>query len=129
MQVQHKSQVTFAIDNDYKETVWCNVVLMDIGDVLFGRWWMYDKIRIHRMRENTYICTFCFSKILGNLATQQEMVNKFQFNRSACVFHLILFISVLDACVSMIALLELKLNVGLNDHAQFALFYFSKTRI
>lgn len=54
IQVQHRCQVTFAIDKDYKDTVWYDVPSMVNGDILLGRLWMYDKNRTHGMHDNTY---------------------------------------------------------------------------
>ena len=56
LQVRHGCQVTFAISDDYKDKVWCHVVLMCVGDVLLARPWMYGENEIYRMRDNTDIC-------------------------------------------------------------------------
>lgn len=53
VQVQHKCQVTFTIGEDYKDTVWCDVLPMDNGDILLGQPWMYNKNETHEMRDNT----------------------------------------------------------------------------
>lgn len=43
VQVQHRCKVTFTIGDDYKDKMWCDVVLMDVRDVLLGRPWMNIK--------------------------------------------------------------------------------------
>ena len=53
-QVRHICQVTFAVGDDYQDTIWCDVLPMDSGDILLGRPWMYDKKGTHGMRNNTY---------------------------------------------------------------------------
>lgn len=53
-QVRHTCQVTFAVGDDYKDTIWCVVLSMDSGDILLGRPWMYDKNDTHGMRDNMY---------------------------------------------------------------------------
>eukprot|EP00268_Persea_americana_P063794 TRINITY_DN8317_c0_g2_i3.p1 TRINITY_DN8317_c0_g2~~TRINITY_DN8317_c0_g2_i3.p1 ORF type:complete len:266 (-),score=31.05 TRINITY_DN8317_c0_g2_i3:32-745(-) len=53
--VRHTCKVTFAIGTDYKDTVWCDVLPMNSGDILLGRPWMYDKNGTNGMRDNTYI--------------------------------------------------------------------------
>lgn len=54
VQLRERCQVTFIFYDDYKDKVWCNVVLMDAGYVLLVRPWMHEKHGIHQMRENTY---------------------------------------------------------------------------
>ena len=54
VQVRHTCQVTFAIGEDYEDTIWCNVLPMDNGDILLGHLWMYDKNGTHGMRDNSY---------------------------------------------------------------------------
>ena len=53
-EVQHTCQITFAIGDDYQDTIWCDVLPMDSGDILLGRPWMYDKNGTHGIRDNTY---------------------------------------------------------------------------
>ena len=55
VQVRHICRVTFAIGEDYCDIVWCNVLSMDSGDILFGHPWMYEKNATHSMRDNTYM--------------------------------------------------------------------------
>lgn len=43
-------QVTFVVDEDYNDTMWCDVVLMDTEDVLIGRLWIYHQNGIHGIR-------------------------------------------------------------------------------
>lgn len=50
--ILHTRQVTFA-GEDYKDTIWCNVLPMDSGDILLGRPCVYDKKGTHGMRDNT----------------------------------------------------------------------------
>ena len=54
VQVRYAFPVTFSIGEDYKDTVWCNVIPMDSCDILLGRPWMYDKDGTNGMRNNTY---------------------------------------------------------------------------
>ena len=54
VQVRYACPVTFAIGENYKDTVWCDVLPMDSGDILLGRPWMYDKYDTHGMRDNKY---------------------------------------------------------------------------
>ena len=42
VQVRYACSVTFAIGEDYKDIVWCDVLPMDSDDILLGRPWMYD---------------------------------------------------------------------------------------
>lgn len=39
----------------YQEGIWCNVLPMDVSDVLFGRPWLYDHDVTHFERTNTYV--------------------------------------------------------------------------
>ena len=55
VQVQRTCQVTFAISDDYKDTIWCNVLLMDSGDILLDQSWMYDKEVTQGMSDHTYM--------------------------------------------------------------------------
>lgn len=50
----HTCQVTFTVGDDYKDTIWCDVLPMDSGDILLGHPWMYGKNDTHRMRDNMY---------------------------------------------------------------------------
>ena len=52
VQVQHTYQVTFSIGEDYKDTIWCNVLPVDSGDILLGRPWMYDENGIHGISKS-----------------------------------------------------------------------------
>ena len=54
VQVRYAYPVTFSIDEDYTDTFWCNVVLMDSCDILLDRPWMYDKNDTNGMHDNTY---------------------------------------------------------------------------
>ena len=45
-------QVTFAIGEDYKDIVWCNVLPMFSADILLGRLWMYQGLK-NRTRNLT----------------------------------------------------------------------------
>ena len=53
VQVRHTCQFTIVVGEDYKDTIWCDVLPMDSGEILLGRTWMYDKNGTHGMRENT----------------------------------------------------------------------------
>ena len=53
-QVQHTCQATFAVADDYKDIIWCDVQPMDSEDILLGHPWMYDKNSTHGMHDNTY---------------------------------------------------------------------------
>ena len=55
VQVRHTCQVTFTISEDYKDTVWCDVLPMNSGNILLERPWMYGKNGTHGMRGNTYM--------------------------------------------------------------------------
>lgn len=43
-------QVTFVVDEDYNDTMWCDVVSMDTEDILIGRLWIYHLNGIHGIR-------------------------------------------------------------------------------
>lgn len=44
VQIRYTCELTFAISEDYTDIVWYNVILMDSGDILRERPWMYDKL-------------------------------------------------------------------------------------
>lgn len=51
-------QATFADGEDYKDTIWCNVLPTDSCDILLGRPCMYDKKGTHGMHDNTYMLVY-----------------------------------------------------------------------
>ena len=53
-QVRHARLVTMAIGEDYEDTICCNVLPLDSGDILLGRPGTYDKNRTHGICDNTY---------------------------------------------------------------------------
>ena len=52
VQVRYACSVTFSIGDDYTDTIWCNVVPMDSGNILLSRPWMYDKNGTNGMRDH-----------------------------------------------------------------------------
>ena len=54
VQVRHACPVTFAIGEDYTDTIWCAVLPIESGDILLGRPWIYDKNGTNGMHDNTY---------------------------------------------------------------------------
>lgn len=60
MHVRHTCYVTVAIRNNYRDTTWCDIVLMDTGDISLRPWpRRYDKNGIHAMCETTF--TFVYN--------------------------------------------------------------------
>ena len=50
----------------YKAEIWCDVILMDVGHIIFGRPWLYDlDVTLHR-RSNSYSFIFEGKKIVLN---------------------------------------------------------------
>ena len=50
----HKVRVKFNIGTYYDEVI-CDVVPMDVCQLLLGRPWQYDRNAIHEGRSNTYV--------------------------------------------------------------------------
>ena len=46
--------IKFSIGNNYKDEVWCDVILMDACHLLLGRPWKFDRKVIHDGEKNTY---------------------------------------------------------------------------
>jgi hypothetical protein len=51
--ISRQCKVEFNIGG-YKDEVLCDLILMDVSHVLFGRPWQYDRNVIHDGRKNTY---------------------------------------------------------------------------
>ena len=54
LKVTHKVRVKFNIGTYYDEVI-CDVVPMDVCQLLLGRPWQYDRTAIHEGRSNTYV--------------------------------------------------------------------------
>ena len=54
LKVTHKVRVKFNIGTYYDEVI-CDVVPMDVCQLLLGRPWQYDRNAIHEGRSNTYV--------------------------------------------------------------------------
>ena len=54
LKVTHKVRVKFNIGTYYDEVI-CDVVLMDVCQLLLGRPWQYDRNAIHEGRSNTFM--------------------------------------------------------------------------
>ncbi|GJS55187.1 RNA-directed DNA polymerase [Tanacetum coccineum] len=48
----------FSIGKSYKDEVWCEVIPMDVINILLGRLWQFDRKTKHHRFQNTY----CFKK-------------------------------------------------------------------
>ena len=59
VQVRYPCPVTFSIGEDLKDTIWCDVLQMDNGDIVLGHPWMYDKNGTHGIHNTTrtHSCT------------------------------------------------------------------------
>ncbi|XP_012857067.1 PREDICTED: uncharacterized protein LOC105976345 [Erythranthe guttata] len=54
IKIEKKCLVSFSMGKKYYEEVWCDVTPMDVGHLLLGRPWQYDRGAIHDGRRNTY---------------------------------------------------------------------------
>ncbi|PKI77047.1 hypothetical protein CRG98_002550, partial [Punica granatum] len=52
--VLNRALVTFSIGPQYRDSVWCDVVIMDACHLLLGRPWQFDKSVSHDGRTNKY---------------------------------------------------------------------------
>ncbi|GJV20459.1 putative reverse transcriptase domain-containing protein [Tanacetum coccineum] len=68
--------VAFSVGTTYKDSVWCDVVVMDACHLLLGRPWEYDRNTTHNGRANTYSFMFDGVKITLMLTKPKELVNK-----------------------------------------------------
>jgi len=43
-----KQQCLVSLEFDYKDKIWCDVVMIDVGQIILGRSWLYDNdVTIH----------------------------------------------------------------------------------
>ncbi|GKD65536.1 putative reverse transcriptase domain-containing protein [Tanacetum coccineum] len=68
--------VAFSVGTTYKDSVWCDVVVMDACHLLLGRPWEYDRNTTHNGRANTYSFRFDGVKITLMPNKPKELVNK-----------------------------------------------------
>ncbi|CAA7052810.1 unnamed protein product [Microthlaspi erraticum] len=61
IRIKHRAMVTFSIGKHYKDRVYCDVAPMDVGHLILGRPWQYDRETVHDGRKNTY--TFLFDNM------------------------------------------------------------------
>lgn len=54
VKIDKKCLVSFSMGKNYFDEVWCDVTPMDVGHILLGRPWQYDRGVIHDGRRNTY---------------------------------------------------------------------------
>ncbi|CAA7017008.1 unnamed protein product [Microthlaspi erraticum] len=64
MRIKHRALVNFSIRNHYKDRVYCDVAPMDVGHLILGRPWQYDRETVHDGRRNTYSFLFENRKIV-----------------------------------------------------------------
>ncbi|PKA47968.1 hypothetical protein AXF42_Ash016315 [Apostasia shenzhenica] len=57
----------------YSKKIWCDVLLMNIANVLLGRPWIYDRDMIHYDRSNTYVFTFKRKKVKLNFTKSKSL--------------------------------------------------------
>ncbi|CAA7021374.1 unnamed protein product [Microthlaspi erraticum] len=63
-QISHRTLVTFSIGDHYKDQLYCDITTMDVGHMILGRPWQYDRGTIHDGRRNTYSFMFDNRKIV-----------------------------------------------------------------
>jgi hypothetical protein len=68
--VSKRCLVSFSIGNKYMDTVWCDVVDMDMCQLLLGRPWQHDKAATNDEENNTY--SFMVDKVKFTLLPNQE---------------------------------------------------------
>ncbi|GJW84105.1 hypothetical protein Tco_0157250 [Tanacetum coccineum] len=68
--------VAFSVGTTYKDSVWCDVVLIDACHLLLDRPWEYDRNTTHNGRDNTY--SFLFDSVKKTLMPNKpkELVKK-----------------------------------------------------
>ncbi|KAG6472144.1 hypothetical protein ZIOFF_069601 [Zingiber officinale] len=54
VRIDKKCLISFSMGKNYHDEVWCDVTPMDVGHILLGRPWQYDRSAIHDGRKNTY---------------------------------------------------------------------------
>ncbi|PKI53372.1 hypothetical protein CRG98_026251 [Punica granatum] len=62
--VSKRALVTFSIGSRYRDSVWCDVVMMDACHLLLGRPWQFDRSVSHDGRTNKYNFTHKGLKIV-----------------------------------------------------------------
>ncbi|GJR03706.1 putative CCCH-type zinc finger family protein [Tanacetum coccineum] len=73
--ISERVLVAFSVETTYKDSVWCDVVLMDACHLLLGRPWEYDRNTTHNGRANTYSFLFDGVKITLMQNKPKELVN------------------------------------------------------
>lgn len=54
MIIDKRCLISFSIGKAYKDTIWCDVILMDACHILLGRPWQYDRDSNHNGKKNTH---------------------------------------------------------------------------
>ncbi|PKI59742.1 hypothetical protein CRG98_019845 [Punica granatum] len=80
LSVLKRALVTFSIGPRYRDSVWCDVVMMDACHLLLGRPWQFDRSVSHDGRTNKYSFTHKGLKIVlvpnrGRDAIEPEFAN------------------------------------------------------
>ncbi|CAA7036526.1 unnamed protein product [Microthlaspi erraticum] len=62
--ISHRAWVSFSIGQYYKDKICCDVAPMDVGHLLLGRPWQYDRDVTHSGKSNVYSFVFDNRKIV-----------------------------------------------------------------
>ncbi|XP_024013113.1 uncharacterized protein LOC112087328 [Eutrema salsugineum] len=58
VRVTHRTLVSFSIGAVYKDKLYCDIVPMDVGHLIFGRPWQYARATLHDGKRNCYRFVF-----------------------------------------------------------------------
>ncbi|KAG6503395.1 hypothetical protein ZIOFF_035708 [Zingiber officinale] len=79
VRIDKKCLISFSMGKNYRDEVWCDVTPMDVGHILLGRPWQYDRSAIHDGRKNTY--TFVVGKTEIVLLPCKDICNSKSFTK------------------------------------------------
>lgn len=68
--------MSLSIGNLYQDWIVCDVLEMDVCDVLLGHPWTYDNKAFHNGRDNTYEFNWMGKKVVFLPLSKQSATNK-----------------------------------------------------
>ncbi|GAV67845.1 hypothetical protein CFOL_v3_11349, partial [Cephalotus follicularis] len=54
VKVTKRCLISFSMEKNYGDQIWCDIVPMDVTHILLGRPWKYERGALHGDRKNTY---------------------------------------------------------------------------
>ncbi|XP_024010447.1 uncharacterized protein LOC112085464 [Eutrema salsugineum] len=72
VKITQHTLVSFSIGTVYKDTIYCDISLMDVSHLILERLWQYDRDTCHNGKKNTYSFLFDSRKIVLVLPTKSS---------------------------------------------------------